>query len=211
MKNSQKACPQFLITFLLFVILAYITFLFPLKSVLNMKNSSWHKPHIFWGIFAGTVFLSGYFLKCTWLFKGIMPKIFWYRARTLYAYRESSQRLILFHWYWNFNPPTRFNDCDICGMYDILAKMSSFNLFFVFEKFGHTGIPGLWMQVLDAGLWTLGPGCYILDAGLWILDTVVDCCRTESELSFWFCLIKLKILWLRISKDLMVTLVLYRL
>ena len=56
---------------------------------------------------------------------------------------------------------------------------------------------------------TLDPGCCTLDAGLWtldsglsILDTVVDCCRTESESSFWFCLIKLlKILWVRISKD----------
>ena len=36
----------------------------------------------------------------------------------------------------------------------------------------------------------------------WTLDTVVHCCRTESEPSLWFCLIKLlKILWLRISKD----------
>ena len=69
----------------------------------------------------------------------------------------------------------------------------------------HTGIPGLWMQVLDAGLWTLDFGCwtlysalwtldsgrwtldprrYTFDAGLWTLDTVVDCCRTESELIF---------------------------
>ena len=47
MKNSKKACPRFLITFLLFEILAYITFLFPLKSVLNMKNSSWHKNRTF--------------------------------------------------------------------------------------------------------------------------------------------------------------------
>ena len=76
----------------------------------------------------------------------------------------------------------------------------------------HTGIPGLWMQVLNAGLWTLDAGCYTLDAGLWTLDTIVDCFRTESEPSFWFCLIQLlKIFWVRISKDLMVTLVLQRL
>ena len=59
---------------------------------------------------------------------------------------------------------------------------------------------GLW--TLDAGLWALNPGRWNLDAGPWTLDTVVDCCRTESESSFWICLIKLlKILWVRISKD----------
>ena len=81
-----------------------------------------------------------------------------------------------------------------------------------FSWVSHTGIPGLWMQVLNAGLWTLDAGCYTLDAGLWTLDTVVDCFRTESEPSFWSCLIQLlKIIWVRISKDLMVTLVLQRL
>ena len=34
MKSSKKPCPRFLITFLLFEILANITFLFPLKLVL---------------------------------------------------------------------------------------------------------------------------------------------------------------------------------
>ena len=73
---------------------------------------------------------------------------------------------------------------------------------------------GLW--TVDAGLWTLDSRCWTLDTGLltldagrwtldsgrWTLDTVVDCCRTESEHSFWFCLIKLlKILWVLISKD----------
>ena len=66
---------------------------------------------------------------------------------------------------------------------------------------------GLWK--LDTGLWTLDAGCHILDAGVWALDTIFDCFKTKSEASFWFCLIKLlKILWVRISKDLMVTLVL---
>ena len=37
----------------------------------------------------------------------------------------------------------------------------------------------VWLWALDAGLWTLG-------AELWTLDTVSDCFRTESELSFWF-------------------------
>ena len=31
---------------------------------------------------------------------------------------------------------------------------------------GHTGIPGLWTQELDAGLWTLDPGRWTLDATL---------------------------------------------
>ena len=55
---------------------------------------------------------------------------------------------------------------------------------------------GLWLLVygcwaMNAGLWALDAGHYTLDAGLWTLDTVVDCFRTESEPSFWFCLIKL--------------------
>ena len=50
---------------------------------------------------------------------------------------------------------------------------------------GHTGVPGLLTQVLDAGLWTLDSrrstldtglwtldsGCWTLDAGLWKLDS----------------------------------------
>ena len=40
---------------------------------------------------------------------------------------------------------------------------------------GRTGIPGLWTQVLDAGLWRLGSGH---------LDTIVDWFRTKLEPSF---------------------------
>ena len=40
LKSSKKPCPRFLITFLLFEILANITFLFPLKSVLKIENPS---------------------------------------------------------------------------------------------------------------------------------------------------------------------------
>ena len=69
---------------------------------------------------------------------------------------------------------------------------------------------GLW--TLDSGRWTLDAGLstldvgrrtvdverYTLNAGLWALDTIVDCFRTNSEVGFWFCLIKLlKILWVR--------------
>ena len=42
---------------------------------------------------------------------------------------------------------------------------------------GHTGIPGIWTQELDAGLWTLVSGCWTLDSGrstqdvgLWTLN-----------------------------------------
>ena len=31
----------------------------------------------------------------------------------------------------------------------------------------HTGIPGLWMQELNAGRWTLDAGRWTLDAGCW--------------------------------------------
>ena len=75
---------------------------------------------------------------------------------------------------------------------------------------------GLWM--LDPGRWTLDTGPWALDSGLWTLDSgrwtldsgrwalypvsVTDCCRTESEPSFWSCLTKLlKILSMRISED----------
>ena len=38
------------------------------------------------------------------------------------------------------------------------------------RMFWHTGIPGLWTQELDAGLWMLDAGRWILDAGPWTLD-----------------------------------------
>ena len=62
---------------------------------------------------------------------------------------------------------------------------------------------GLWTLdprrwTLDAGRWTVDVERYTLNAGLWALDTIVDCFRTNSEVHFWFCLIKLlKILWVR--------------
>ena len=77
---------------------------------------------------------------------------------------------------------------------------------------GHIGIPGLWTQELDAGLWTLesepwtlnsgswimdtefwtldaglkalDSGLLTLDFGLWTLDTIFDCFRTKSAASF---------------------------
>ena len=62
--------------------------------------------------------------------------------------------------------------------------LSAFVLFLITEfryyYFGnqHTGIPGLWTQELDSGLWTLDAGLWTLnserwtlDAGLWTLDS----------------------------------------
>ena len=34
----------------------------------------------------------------------------------------------------------------------------------------HTGIPGLWTQELDVGLWTLDSRRWTLDSGRWTLD-----------------------------------------
>ena len=44
----------------------------------------------------------------------------------------------------------------------------------------YTGIPGLWTQELDAGLWALDSGRWILDTRLWTLDSgrwMLDCGR----------------------------------
>ena len=64
---------------------------------------------------------------------------------------------------------------------------------------------------LDSGDWSLDVRRCPLDVGFRTLDNFVDWFRTEAEPSFKFCLIKLlNSLWVRISKDLMVTLILYR-
>ena len=45
---------------------------------------------------------------------------------------------------------------------------------------GHTGIPELWTQVLDAGLWMLDSGRWTLGVGLWTLGSErwkLDCER----------------------------------
>ena len=47
----------------------------------------------------------------------------------------------------------------------------------------HTGIPGLWMQELDFGLWTLDSGCWTLDAGLWMLHAEPR--RLTLDTKFW--------------------------
>ena len=80
--------------------------------------------------------------------------------------------------------------------------------FFFVSSFWYPGI----REFLDSRCkcWMLDFGCWTLDTGCWALNTgCCHCFRTESEPSFRFCLIKLlKILWVQISKDLMVTFVL---
>ena len=94
-KSIKKPCPRFLITFLLFEILEYITFLFPLKSVLKTENPSQHKNRTFlWN--RGHGFAPRLFPQMYTTFKGITPKAFWVRAPTLYAYTESPQKTYAF-------------------------------------------------------------------------------------------------------------------
>ena len=98
MKSSKKACPRFLITFLLFEILANITFLFPLKSVLKTENSFIRNFHTFIHFLRNHRhrFSQRLFPHMHTTVKGILPEIFWIRAQTLYAYRESSKKTYTF-------------------------------------------------------------------------------------------------------------------
>ena len=99
MKSSKKPYPQFLIKFLLFEILAYITFLWchyvPLKSVLKIILHN-IKHHINFLRDRRHSFAQQLFLQTYTASKWITPKIFWIRAQTLYAYRESSQKIYTF-------------------------------------------------------------------------------------------------------------------
>ena len=46
----------------------------------------------------------------------------------------------------------------------------------------HTGIPGLWMQVLDARLWTLDSRLWTLHFGRWALYTGHCHCLVQSRI-----------------------------
>ena len=117
MGSSEKPCPRFLITFLFFEILAKITFLFPLKSVLKIEN-------------------SGYFLKCTPFLKELRQRFFELELEHSTLTENPHRRLLLFHWYCNFNRPARLNDIWYLWNTCSLAKISSSNLFFVW-RFWH--------------------------------------------------------------------------
>ena len=65
----KNYAPDFMITFLLFEILAFISILFTLKPVLKIENPSERKNRrFFWGI-SGTVFFNDYYLKYILLLK----------------------------------------------------------------------------------------------------------------------------------------------
>ena len=119
-KSTKKPCPLFLITFFFlffFVeILVYITYLLPLN----------------WGI-KNMVLLSGNFPKCQPLLKELHPRFSELVLEYCTLTENLHRRRILFHWYCNFNPPTRLNDIWYCGIPDVLARTNSFNLFFVWK------------------------------------------------------------------------------
>ena len=52
----------------------------------------------------------------------------------------------------------------------------------------YTGIPELWTQELDAGLWTLDSGRWTLGTGLWMLDSglgTLDSGRWTLDTGLW--------------------------
>ena len=59
---------------------------------------------------AGTVLLSGYFSYCSPLLKELRKRFFELEVKHCTLTENSVRRFILFHWYCNFNPPTRLND-----------------------------------------------------------------------------------------------------
>ena len=63
----------------------------------------------FWEI-VGTVLLSGYFLKYTPLLKELRKLFFELEHEHCTLTENPLRRLILFHWYCNFNPPAWLND-----------------------------------------------------------------------------------------------------
>ena len=96
----------------------YYIFCFLWIGTKNRKFFITRKLHSFWKI-SGTVLLSGYFLKCAGLLKELFPRFFELEVEHCSLTQNPLRRLVLFHWYCNFNPIP----CNICGMYDIWAKM----------------------------------------------------------------------------------------
>ena len=110
MRSSKKSCLWFLIMFLLFWDTGqyYIFVSFEIGTE-NWKSIIRLEPHIFWRI-TGTVLLSGYFTKCTLLLKELCQRFFELKLEHCTLTENPLRRLILFHWYCNFNPCTRLND-----------------------------------------------------------------------------------------------------
>ena len=53
------------------------------------------------------------------------------------------------------------------------AKAATFKSSLCQSHKRHTGIPGLWTQELDAGLWALDSGRWTLDTRLWTLNATL--------------------------------------
>ena len=94
----------------------------PLKLVLKTENSS---PHIFWRL-AGMVLLGGYFLSCTLLLRELRQRFFELDLEHCTLTKNPLRRLILFHWYCNFDPPRRSNDVWYLWNAWYLAKIEFF-------------------------------------------------------------------------------------
>ena len=82
MKSGKKPCPRFLITFLLYEILAYIFVFFEIATKTFEESRDGFALRLFYQMYT--------------TFKRTTPDIFLVRARTLYAYRESSQKTYTF-------------------------------------------------------------------------------------------------------------------
>ena len=134
MKSGKKPCQRFLIKFLLFETLVYIAFLFPLKLVQKQKILHNIKTAHFLRN-CGHGFAQRLFPQITSLLRELHQRFFELELEhcTLTLTENPLKTLILFHWYCNFNPPTRLTTYDIFGMHNVLAKISSFNLFFVWK------------------------------------------------------------------------------
>ena len=96
---------------------------------------NWPISHFCFPWIAGTLLLSGYFLKCTPLLKELRQIFFELELQQCTLTENLLKRLILFHWYCNSNPPARLNDVNICGMRYVLAKMSVLSICSLFEDF----------------------------------------------------------------------------
>ena len=89
LKSSKKQCPWFLITFLLFEILAYITYYI---SVLKIENPSEHKKHTFLRN-RGYGFAQRLFPQIYTAFKGTTLKFFELELKHC-ALSEKLQRVV---------------------------------------------------------------------------------------------------------------------
>ena len=108
MKSSKKL-PAIYYVFIFWDIGLYYIFVSFEICTLNRKSFITYNQHIFWGI-TGMVLPWGYFLKCSLLLKELHQRFFELELEHCTLTESPLRRLILFHWYCNFNSPTRLND-----------------------------------------------------------------------------------------------------